>query len=245
MWGRDHVELQDRQNDLPGVRDARRRAVELLAALSPVVDLGSGTGSGAEQLGPHALAFDSSAVMTGESARRGIPTCRADVEELPIRTNSLGGVRCDRVLYHLHQPERALAEAVRVTSPGGRIVCTHPDYESMMIDVPGAPEHLVALTKSTRIELNYRSGTVPRRLPKMLLDLGVTDVHTEMFTVVVEDIDDSTYALPRWLRQWRDAGAVDVSDGELQAWDEALEAGRRDGRSSFTLTYLLTYGTVA
>jgi SAM-dependent methyltransferase len=149
---------------------------------------------------------------------------------------------CD--LGRLTASDVAIAEAVRVTRTGGRIVCTHPDHESMVIAVPGAPEHLVALTKWTRIELNYRSGRVPRMVPGILRGLGCVDVHTEAFTVLVEDPDSRPYALPHWLRSWKRDGKIDVSEAELAVWDEAIEAARHDNGFFFMLTYLLTHGTV-
>jgi SAM-dependent methyltransferase len=245
VWDDSHVEVQNRQNELDGVRQARARAVDLLSGADLVVDFGSGTGTGAAELGAAAIALDSSPVMAATTAKRGIPTCLASVEAVPLRTQSVGGVRCDRVLYHLHHPEHALAEAVRVTRPNGTIVSTHPDHESMVISVPGAPDDLIALTKETRIELNYVNGRVPRLVPKMLLDLGCLGVHTEAFTVVVEDPDSKPYALPHWLRSWRDKGAIDVSDVDLETWDAAIEECRRSGGFFFTLTYLLTYGIVS
>ena len=243
VWDERHVEIQDRQNDIDGVRETRARTVELLRGFDVVLDVGSGTGSGAAELLGFAVAVDSSDVMVMQSAARGVVTCRANVEDLPFRSDSVDGIRCDRVLYHLERPEVGLAEAIRVTRPGGRIVCAHPDHESMVIAVPGAPEPLVALTKWTRIELNYRSGRVPRRVPELLRTLNCTDVHTEAFTVVVEDPDSPPYALPHWLRSWRRVGKIDVSDEELALWDEAIEAARHDNGFFFTLTYLLTYGT--
>jgi len=244
VWDERHVDVQDRQNEIDGVRQARARAAELLAGLGTVVDFGSGTGTGAAELAGPAIAIDSSAVMVETSQSLGVPTCQARVEAAPLRSRSVGGVRCDRVLYHLTDPERALAEAVRITRPGGRIVCTHPDHESMVIAVPGAPEHLVTLTKWSRIELNYVNGRVPRHVPAMLAALGGTDVHTEAFTVVVEDPDARPYARPHWLRSWKSKGALDVSDADLKAWDEAIEASRHGNGFFFTLTYLLTHGTV-
>ena len=207
-----------------------------------MVDLGCGTGTGALDIG--AIGIDSSPTMAGAALARGVPAVCGSVEVLPVRRGSLGGVRCDRVLYHLAEPASALAEAARVLRSGGRIVCVHPDHESVVLEVPGAPDHLVALTKWVRLELNYVSGRVPRQVPRLLGEAGFDDVHTEAFTLVVEDPEEPSLALPHWLRSFRRQGRVDVTDHELAAWDAAIESARRDGGYLFTLTYLLTFGTL-
>ena len=123
-------------------------------------------------------------------------------------------------------------------------MCTHPDSESMVIAVPGAPEHLVDLAKWSRINLNYVNGEVPRRVPQMLTDLGCTQIHTEGFTVVIEDPDSDAYAFPHWLRSWQRKGALDISEEDLDTWDRAIDAALHGNGFFFSLTYLLTYATV-
>jgi SAM-dependent methyltransferase len=145
------------------------------------------------------------------------------------------------VLYHLSDAEAALAEAARVLGPGGRIVCAHPDNESLELEVPGAREDLIALTKRTRIELNYVNGTVVRRIPHLLLSSGFVDVGTDVFTLVLDDPDELAFAVPTWLRNWTERGDVDLSAGDLEEWDEAIENARRCGGYRFTLPYLVTH----
>jgi hypothetical protein len=41
VWDEHHVDVQGRQNEVEAVRQARARALDLLAAVDVVVDLGS------------------------------------------------------------------------------------------------------------------------------------------------------------------------------------------------------------
>jgi SAM-dependent methyltransferase len=241
-WDADHGRhIQDRQNRLAAVAESKERTVELLATHRPVVDVGCGTGEGTVALGDAAIGVDSSPAMLGIAKGRSATVVQGDATALPLRTASFGGARFDRVLYHLSEPEVALAEAARLLRPGGRIVCAHPDNESIELEVPGAREDLIALTKRTRVELNYVNGTVVRRIPNLLLSAGFVDVDTEVFTLVVDDPDEPAFAVPAWLRNWTERGDVDLSSSDLDEWDEAIEKARRRGSYRFTLPYLVTH----
>jgi SAM-dependent methyltransferase len=243
VWDARHgVEVQDRQNELPAVRAAKEYSAGLLRGGHRVLDIGCGTGRDLSDLGAGALGIDASREMVGLAAGRGATVGQADARALPFRSGSFGGVRIDRVLYHLPDPERALAEAARVLRPGGVLVCCHPDYESFVLEVPGAPAHLVALAKRTRIDLNYLDAAIPRRVPRLLLELGLRDVTTEAFALVVADPDEPSLSVPTWLRDWRDRGRITLTDDELSAWDHAVDRARDEGGYLASLTYLLTHG---
>ena len=71
---------------------------------------------------------DLSAKMLDEAsasfARRNVPVwcAQADLEALPFADNRFDLVMAAHVLEHFVDPTRALAEMIRVTRPGGRIV---------------------------------------------------------------------------------------------------------------------------
>lgn len=84
VWDERHVEVQDGQNEVDAVRAVRARTRALLGGLDVVVDLGSGTGTGAADLSGFAVAIDSSSVMVTASAARGVASVQADVGSLPF-----------------------------------------------------------------------------------------------------------------------------------------------------------------
>ncbi len=122
--GRDYV---------PG-KSWKSLAEALLRLMPPLVvaDLGAGEGSSALLLSQRAvrvIAVDSSAKMIDvgrEQARRNAVTNiefrLGDMEEIPIANEEVELAFFSQSLHHALHPARALEEAVRILSPGGRIV---------------------------------------------------------------------------------------------------------------------------
>jgi ubiquinone/menaquinone biosynthesis C-methylase UbiE len=53
---------------------------------------------------------------------------------LEFPDSSFDGVRSDRTLQHVEDPERALTELVRVVKRGRRVVVMDPDWETLALD---------------------------------------------------------------------------------------------------------------
>jgi ArsR family transcriptional regulator len=99
--------------------------------LGALLDVGTGTGRMAELFAPrtsHVTAFDKSPEMLRIARARlqHLPADRADLVQGDFAALPFADARFDTVLFHqvLHYalaPEKVLAEAARVTRPGGRI----------------------------------------------------------------------------------------------------------------------------
>jgi ArsR family transcriptional regulator len=122
--GRDYV---------PG-RSWKSMAEALLRLMPPMViaDLGAGEGAFALLLAQRAskvIAVDSSArmieVSREQALRHGVKNVDyrlGDMEELPIEDRAVDLVFFSQSLHHALHPERAIQEAWRILTPGGRIV---------------------------------------------------------------------------------------------------------------------------
>jgi len=105
-----------------------------LAALADrawvVGDLGCGTGTVSAALAPfvaRVVAVDGSAPMLQAAKKRlqqfdNVDLRRGELESLPIDDGRLDAAMLMLVLHHVPEPDRALAEALRVLKPGGRVV---------------------------------------------------------------------------------------------------------------------------
>jgi ArsR family transcriptional regulator len=127
----------------PDTRDARQlvpgrswaawsRALAMLLPPLKVADLGCGEGYltiEAARWASRVIAVDRSDVVLrrarGMAERRRVRNVtwkRGELERLPIADGEVDVAMLSQALHHAQHPERAAAEAVRITAPGGRVL---------------------------------------------------------------------------------------------------------------------------
>jgi SAM-dependent methyltransferase len=184
----------------PDTRDARQlvpgrswaawsRALGLLMAPLTVADLGCGEGyltMEAARWASRVFAVDrSDAVLARAKAlarRRRVSNViwkKGELEKLPIRDAAVDIAMLSQALHHAHDPARAVAEAARITVPGGRV---------LVLDLRAHQEEWV------RAKLGDRClGFDDHELERMLTASGLTGVRVgvgarkagDPFTVLV------------------------------------------------------------
>lgn len=122
----------DLMNDLMTLGQVRRWRRAVLAAIDPqpgelVLDLAAGTGTSSEPIaraGAIPFPTDMSIGMLNEGSRRfpDLHFVAGDGLRLPYRDDSFDAVTISYGLRNVHDTEAALAEMLRVTRPGGRVV---------------------------------------------------------------------------------------------------------------------------
>jgi ubiquinone/menaquinone biosynthesis C-methylase UbiE/DNA-binding transcriptional ArsR family regulator len=118
------------RDELFGDRVHLAALAALADADSVAGDLGCGTGQMSAALAPfvgRVIAVDASAAMLQAAKRRlsafdNVDLRRGELEALPIDDDRLDVATLMLVLHHVPEPERALAEVVRVLKPGGRVI---------------------------------------------------------------------------------------------------------------------------
>lgn len=147
---------------------------------------------------------------------------RCDVHRLPLASNSLDSLRCDRTLQHVAEPHQVIAEMARALKPGGWLVCAEPDWSTFVIDSPddGLAE-LVAATWRRR----FRNPEIGRRLPRLLAEHGLGEARAADVALLasgfhaanlVYDIAKTADLMMR--------SASQALAGRLAAWLQALRA---------------------
>lgn len=242
LLGRPATQYLDRAaHELSAVKDGLHR----LLALAPgqrALDAGCGTGADAlemaRQVGPdgEVLGVDVSEQAVREAESRaegsGLPvTFRpGSVSALDLPTGGLDACRAERVLQHVAEPGRAVAELLRVTRPGGRVLVADPDHGMW---APDAADPELTTTLLTWWFGHIRNPWMGRRLPGLFHAAGCRDVRTVILPVVLRDLAaaEALTGLAGVVPAAEKAGVV--PEGRAAAWHEDLL--RRDAEGTFTM----------
>ena len=174
----------DQQASLPAIQRLRAAAAEMLGPRlgDRLLDVGCGTGEVVRALaglvGPDGIVVgvEPSATMLHEARRRTRETtvrvefCSGDISRLHFDDAAFDAVTCERVFQHLDTPDAALAELVRVTRPGGRVVVIDTDWG--MHAIHGADPRLTSRVVECWAS-NAANGWSGRRLPGLFVDAGM------------------------------------------------------------------------
>jgi SAM-dependent methyltransferase len=245
---RSWVEVLDRMRAEPAYRAYKARVADQLRPVAGgrYLDIGCGTGADANALavrhGVDVVGVDASETMVEEARRRGLPEAVvADAASLPFADASFDGAWADRTFQHLADPEAALAELVRVTRPGGRIVVADPDYDTQVVELED--QELARRVLRLRADRALRNGTLAHRMPGLFAAARLEDVSVEAFAVVVRDPAalDNAMGLRTWARTAHERGQL--SEDDAHAWERQLDEAIAEGRFLYAFSLFLTAGT--
>jgi SAM-dependent methyltransferase len=180
----------------PSVLGPLRATVESAPGRT-LVDVGGGTGNysaALREVGLHPVVADFNPGMLAVAATKQLTVVRADAADLPFADRSVDVVLLCSMLHHVPDWSRALAEARRITRPGGRVVLMvfareHLEVHWIMDYFPETTAHFVdahqtmaeledALPGATATPIRYDDlvdGSMAAlcRRPELLLDPDV------------------------------------------------------------------------
>ena len=241
----------DAANKLAAITTSKQMILEGLRLRSGarVLDLGCGLGDDtfqiAERVGANGrvTGVDVSTSMIDEARRRaegrGLPVEFevGDSQALRFATGTFDGVRAERMLMHVPDAEKAIAEMARVLAPGGRISVFDFDWETQVCDSPHKETtRTIALTFCD----GMKNGWIGRRMPRLFKAHGITDVGVKNETVFV------TYEFLKLLlgghvARLHDTGVV--SRDQANQWWTSLAEADRAGTFLYGFTAFIVSGT--
>lgn len=239
IWG--DTSYLDAVTALEGVRAYKQRTYAALAVQpgAAILDVGCGNGDDvlalAQLAGPtgRAVGVDVREAMIAESRKRGaasglpVQFALGSVYQLDFSDGTFDGVRADRLFQHLNRPDAALAEMIRVTRPGGRVVVFDVDWETLIVDVPDR----AILRKLVQFEADrHANGWAGRGLLRLFRSGKLQDVIIAPETGIITDfaVADAGFGLRELADDARQAGVITAD--EAQRWIEQLELAVREDR---------------
>lgn len=162
-----------------------------------LLDVGCGNGTDvldlAGRVGPsgEAVGVDVNERAIEEAQARstgtGVPASflTASAYALPFPDGHFDGVRSERMVQHLADPAGAIAELVRVTKPGGRVLVADPDHGMW---APDLDDREATRTVLTWWFDNIRNPWIGRRLSGLLRAAGLAEVQVKPMPVVLDGI---------------------------------------------------------
>jgi ubiquinone/menaquinone biosynthesis C-methylase UbiE len=240
-------------DSLPFFAECKRESYDLLNATPGrrILEVGCGLGDDAAALakrvapGGSVVAIDGSQAMIDAARERhrdvaGLSFDVADAAHLPFDDASFDACRIDRVLQHIDDPARAIAEMVPVLRRGGVVVAFDNDWETLTVD--SADRAL------TRTILNawcdrFPSGWIGRRLVPLFLQAGLRDVVTYPKTLVLRELD----VADRIYRFFTTADGLvasrTIGRDDADRWSDELRTADAEGRFFTSYTGFLVSGT--
>ncbi len=97
---------------------------------------------------------------------------QADMHHIPFAEATFDGCRAERVLVHSAQPTQVVEEMWRVVRPGGRIVVTEPDLDTLVFH---ASSQAIVRRLTHWHSDSVRNGTIGRRLPEIFRHVGLEE----------------------------------------------------------------------
>jgi SAM-dependent methyltransferase len=243
----------DEQSSLPAVQRLRASATELLGPRfgHRLLDVGCGTGNVARALaalvGPDGLVvgIDASETMLAEARRRtadksaSVDFRHGDINRLDFDDASFDGTHCERVFQHLRDVDTAMAELVRVTRPGGRIVAADSDWG--MHAIHGADPRLTSRVIECWSD-RAANGWSGRQLPARFAASGLRDTRVVAETLTSTDPHRPT-APPFTVMAAVAEHSGGLSSSEARTWLAQLaDAGTR-GAFFWAVTMFAVGGT--
>jgi ubiquinone/menaquinone biosynthesis C-methylase UbiE len=143
-----------------------------------------------------------------------------NIYQLEFQDDFFDRCRVDHAFQHLSDPKAALIELIRVTKPGGKIIITDPDHDSLIIDTPFADvNHRFIRFRSDHMP----QGGIAHQLYGYFKELGLICINVEPLTLIYTDYEEKKITSPYVDEIWiaHEHGAV--TREEAETWYDYLK----------------------
>jgi SAM-dependent methyltransferase len=210
-------------------QEIKQRTLQMMSVCvgDLAVDLGCGTGEDVCAIGAVvgpagcAIGVDISSKMIETARQRAVAKhsrvifVQADVVKLPFLDESIDAIRAERLLQYTRDADGAVAEIVRMVTPGGRIVSWEGDLDLFAIDAPDYEGSRVIQRLACDQFIN---GAIGHRVRRMCRAAGLIEVASTplLYTITDRELIESALDLSTCLTE---AVARDLLDEARDSLD--------------------------
>lgn len=165
-----------------------------------IVDLGCGTGIDvlnlSRTLGNHVkvvgIDHDPALLEKGRQAAeqgQNVDFICSEATGIPFDNGSIEGLRAERLVQHLTQPDETISEARRVLKPGKPLVLVETDWASLVFyhGEIAVQQKLIHYLTETKINNGYAA----RKLTHYLEHAGLQEIKTEIFPFTLKSLKEA------------------------------------------------------
>jgi ubiquinone/menaquinone biosynthesis C-methylase UbiE len=197
------------------------------------VDLGCGPGTDLGRLADavgvegSVIGVDREPRMLEEARRRladrhNVDLHVGDIHDLPLRDASVDRAKVDRVLQHVRDPAKAIAEVHRVLRPGGLFGMAEPDWDTVAI----ADEDIETSRRfADFLAGQVRNATIGRELARLCIQAGLRVRSVDPIAVLFRDFDTADQILGLRRNAARAVLAGKLAETDAEAWVRRLASG--------------------
>lgn len=234
------VQAQIRYLDQAAASDAGRdykavliERLELRPGLT-VLDVGCGPGTDLRGMAAavgesgSVIGVDHDEAMIAEAACRvaddpRIEVRTGDAHALPVERASVDRARTDRVLQHVTDPAKVLAQLYRAVRPGGSITLAEPDWDTLIIDdVDVETSRAYSRFVATQV---VRNGAIGRQLARLATEAGFTVSAVDVKPIVFQDFSAAEQILKPAGVAERAVRAGAIAEQAAARWLDRLAQG--------------------
>lgn len=169
--------------------------------------------------------------------------------QLPFKDHFFDAVRAERLLMHLDDPDRALAEMIRVTKPGGIVSVMDPDIEATQLHPcdPVLSQRMMSYTgrrliKHPRVEMELYDKLVAQGAQPLLEITAGGPMTAELMRAdMAGNFATSLYSFINPAARMHAVQAGVITEAESNLLAQNIERGLEDGTFLMTGHMLLLY----
>ncbi|HWZ36292.1 MAG TPA: methyltransferase domain-containing protein [Mucilaginibacter sp.] len=199
--------LQNSRRLLASLKEASYTYFEQINS-GTIIDLGCGAGKDVIELakivgeGTRVIGIDHDPVMLEQGTAdakdlNNVEFILSEAYPLPFADASVNGLRTERVIQHLKEPQKVVDEIARILKQGSPVVIVETDWHSLALYTPftDTQKKLNAYLTDTKIN----NGFAARKLTHYLKQTGFKDINFQIHPFILTKLDEANQYL--WIEK--------------------------------------------